>query len=82
VDAKLVSEIVQRAASRAGLRKRVTPKTLRHSYATHLMAAGVDLAVISELMGHRSPSETGVYLHAFADERRAAVKELDEETPQ
>jgi len=80
VDLKLVSEVVQRAASRAGLTKRVTPKTLRHTYATHLMAAGVDLAVISELMGHRGPSETGVYLHAFADERRAAVKELHEET--
>lgn len=79
VDSKLVGEVVQRAASRAGLSRRVTPRTLRHTYATHLMAAGVDLAVISELMGHRSPSETGVYLHAFAGERRAAVRELDEE---
>ncbi|MCP3906249.1 MAG: tyrosine-type recombinase/integrase [Planctomycetes bacterium] len=79
VDLKLVSEVVQRAAARAGLSKRVTPKTLRHSYATHLMSAGVDLAVISELMGHRSPSETGVYLHAFANERREAVEVLQEE---
>lgn len=78
VDVKFVSEVVRRAASRAGLTKRVTPKTLRHSYATHLMAAGVDLAVIAALMGHRSPSETGVYLHAFPETKRSAVGSLKE----
>jgi site-specific recombinase XerD len=79
VDIGFVGEVVRRAAERAAIGKRVTPKTLRHSYATHLMAAGVDLAVIAELMGHRSPSETGVYLHAFAKDRREAVDELAQE---
>jgi integrase/recombinase XerD len=68
---KLLTDIVRRVAERAGIGWTVTPKTLRHSYATHLMDAGVDLAVISSLMGHRSPSETGVYLHVLKDKREA-----------
>jgi site-specific recombinase XerD len=71
-----VSEVVRQAAERAGLPGKITPRTLRHSYATHLMDAGVDLAVISSLMGHRSPSETGVYLHVLAGRPQAAVKRL------
>jgi site-specific recombinase XerD len=54
----------------------VTPKTLRHSFATHLMDRGVKLEVISELMGHRGPAETGVYLHALTGSREAAVAKL------
>ena len=71
-----ISEVVRQAALRAGLEKHVTPKVLRHSFATHLMARGVDLGVIASLMGHRSPAETGVYLHAFADEKQQAVDHL------
>lgn len=72
-----VSEIVRRVAARAGLTKAVTPKVLRHSFATHLMDRGVDLAVISELLGHRSPTETGVYLHVLPDRPRQAVDRLN-----
>ena len=60
---KDVCEIVRATATRAGLRPGVTARTLRHSFATHLMDRGVDLAIIASLMGHRSPQETGVYLH-------------------
>ena len=75
---KGVSNVVRRAAETAGLARLVTPRTLRHSYATHLMDAGVDLAVIASLMGHRSPSETGVYLHVLEDKPRRAVDQLAE----
>lgn len=68
--------IVRQASERAGLGKLVTPKTLRHSYATHLMDRGVDLAVIASLMGHRSPAETGVYLHVLGDRPRQAAERL------
>lgn len=78
VNAHLVSAVVKGAASRAGIAKLVTAKTLRHSYATHLMERGVDLAVISELMGHRSPTETGVYLHVLPQRPRKAVERLEE----
>lgn len=74
--ARDVCEVVRRAAERAGLDMPVTPKTLRHSYATHLMDRNVDLAVISSLMGHRSPAETGVYLHVLGDKARGAVDRL------
>jgi integrase/recombinase XerD len=71
-----VCEIVTGAAARAGLRAGVTPRTLRHSFATHLMDRGVDLAIIASLMGHRSPQETGVYLHVLPERPQAAVRKL------
>jgi len=71
-----VCEIVAGAAARAGLQAGITPRTLRHSFATHLMDRGVDLAVISSLMGHRSPQETGVYLHVLPERPQAAVRKL------
>jgi len=71
-----VCAIVRGAAQRAGLPDSVTPRTLRHSFATHLMDRGVDLAVIASLMGHRSPQETGVYLHVLPGRREAAVGQL------
>jgi site-specific recombinase XerD len=73
---KDVCNIVAAAAQRAGLSDDVTPKALRHSFATHLMDRGVDLAVIASLMGHRSPQETGVYLHVLPGRREAAVHML------
>jgi site-specific recombinase XerD len=71
-----VCEVVTAAAMRAGLRDGVTPRTLRHSFATHLMDRGVDLAIIASLMGHRSPQETGVYLHVLPERPQAAVRTL------
>ena len=76
---RLVGEAVHAAAVRAGITRRVTPKTLRHSFATHLMDRGVDLAVISKLMGHSSPTESGVYLHVLPGRQQEAVDCLEEE---
>jgi integrase/recombinase XerD len=73
---------VRRAADRAGLSGEITPKVLRHSFATHLMDQGVDLAIIASLMGHRSPQETGVYLHVLGDQTTAAVAKLNQPTSQ
>jgi integrase/recombinase XerD len=71
-----VCAVVTAAAERAGLDSGVTPRTLRHSFATHLMDRGIDLAVIASLMGHRGPNETGVYLHVLPGRPRAAVERL------
>lgn len=65
---------VHQATKRAGLDRDITPRTLRHSYASHLMDAGVDVGIIASLMGHRSPHETGVYLHALPGRKEAAVE--------
>lgn len=77
IRAKDVCEVVSAAGKRAGLAPAVTPKMLRHSFATHLMDRGVDLAVIASLMGHRSADETGVYLHRLPGRAEAAVRLLD-----
>jgi site-specific recombinase XerD len=76
INALAVLEIVREAAEKAGLKIKVTPKVLRHTFATHLMDAGVGLGVISVLMGHRSPQETGVYLHALKKKKIFAVSRL------
>jgi site-specific recombinase XerD len=68
-----VGNAVRQAALRAGLSSDITPKTLRHSFATHLMDRGVDLGIIASLMGHRSPQETGVYLHVLPSRKERAV---------
>jgi integrase/recombinase XerD len=73
---KAVCDVVHAATLAAGLGPTVTAKTLRHSFATHLMDRGVDLAVIASLMGHRSAQETGVYLHRLPGRGESAVKLL------
>ena len=74
-------EVVGAAGRQAALPMEVTPKMLRHSFATHLMDRGVDPAVIASLMGHRSARETGVYLHQVPGRAAAAVQRLTRTPP-
>lgn len=72
-----VQRSCQQAAQAAGLTKRTTPHTLRHSFATHLLEAGIDLLTIQRLLGHRSFSTTMVYLHVTQQRLEAVSSPLD-----
>jgi site-specific recombinase XerD len=72
-----VEKACKRAAQEAGLKQRVTPHVLRHSYATGLLEAGVDLLTISRLLGHRSFSTTLLYLHVRRPRLESIPSPLD-----
>jgi site-specific recombinase XerD len=78
ITAKVVWDAVRLATRRAGIDKPVTPHTLRHSYATHLLEAGADLRTIQVLLGHADLSHTTVYLHLSRRHLQAAPNPLEQ----
>jgi integron integrase len=72
-----VQKAVRRAAQKAGLDKRVTPHTFRHSFATHLLEAGYDIRTVQELLGHKDVKTTMIYTHVLNRGPKAVRSPLD-----
>ena len=68
--------IIKQAARRAGLTNRVTPHTLRHTFATHLLEGGADLRAVQEMLGHVDLSTTQLYTHVDRDYLRTVHKQF------
>jgi hypothetical protein len=74
---KIVWKAVAEAAKHAGVSKHVSPHTLRHSFATHMLEAGADLRTIQVLLGHAKLADTTVYLHLSRRHLQAVPSPLE-----
>lgn len=77
ITVRTVQHIIERARERAGITKRVTAHTLRHTFATHLLEAGIDLRYIQSLLGHQSSRTTEIYTHVSPMALRRIRSPLD-----
>jgi integrase/recombinase XerD len=76
-----VQRICRIAALAAGLTKHVTPHTLRHSYATHLLEAGLDVRTLQKLLGHNQLATTAHYTHVTDERLQGVISPLDLAAP-
>lgn len=71
----MIFTILREAARRAGIEKRISPHTFRHSFATHLLEGGADIRQVQELLGHENIGTTEIYTHLDNEHLRRTVEE-------
>jgi integrase len=74
----MLQSAVKKAAGAAGVEKRVSCHTFRHSFATHLLESGYDIRTVQELLGHTSVETTQIYTHVLSKGGRGVKSPLDE----
>lgn len=72
----MVFMIIKELAERAGIKKKISPHTFRHSFATHLLEGGADLRAVQEMLGHESITTTEIYTHLDRDYLRQAIMQF------
>jgi site-specific recombinase XerD len=72
-----VQKACARICDKAGLEKRITPRSLRHAFATHLLESGTDIRVIQTLLGHTSVKTTQIYTYVSDKTIRQTASPLD-----
>jgi len=73
---EMIFLIIKELAQIAGIQKRISPHTFRHSFATHLIEGGADLRAVQEMLGHSSITTTEIYTHLDTDYIRSAIAQF------
>jgi integrase/recombinase XerD len=71
-----IFSIVVRLGKMAGIQKKISPHTFRHSFATHLLEGGADLRIIQEMLGHESITTTEIYTHLDMGYLQQVIREF------
>jgi integrase/recombinase XerC len=74
LSARAMHMIIEAAARKAGISRRVSPHVIRHTFATHMLDAGADLRSIQELLGHKNLSTTQIYAHVTTERLRKSYE--------
>jgi integrase/recombinase XerD len=72
----MIFTIIKRLAEKAGIYKKISPHTFRHSFATHLLENGADLRAIQQMLGHESITTTEVYMHVDRKHLRDVMEQF------